>query len=90
MFGNKQDKKFVEMLQKENKKLEAENKKLLVQIRNFEEQREEVKGLKDHYHSLIQNLEEVKTEYKKKFDEIKNLEAEYRKALDEVIKNIGK
>lgn len=85
MFWNKDDKKYKEMLHKENTRLEIEVRKLCEELKRYEDRQEEVEKLKKDYTSLMFDVEKIKKEYQEKLEGIKKLEEEYRIALDKII-----
>lgn len=87
MFDDKHNKKYIEMLLKDNERLEKENKELKNKISQLKSSKAETSNLRDRYNELVNQSEFINKEYMKKLKDINDLESEYRKALNDLINN---
>lgn len=78
MFNRQKDKKFEEMLIKENKELKEKNVQLRSKIERMEKYINE-------YTDLVDEVKEIRDRYKKELDKIEEIKNEYKKELDKII-----
>lgn len=78
MFNRQKDKKFEEMLIKENKELKEENAHLRSKVERMEKYINE-------YTNLVDEVKEIRDRYKKELEKIEEIKNEYKKELDKIV-----